>query len=233
MSNITPNNNTVEQGIDRLVEQWRNKPNLNAVIEAIIGGSQELEDTFHALDKERMDLENTVGQQLDNYGTIVGQERLNFDDDFYRILLNARIGINVSEGEPERIISTAKKLTKAAFVHYMNLNKYEIAIGSDGIINPLSVEFLIQNLQRATMGSVRVNYLAIYDGEDSFSFDGTNTKTIGKGFGSIYDLNAGGKMAQLHNVKKSFSFSGNNTSDQGFGSIHDPLAGGVFVTDII
>jgi len=229
MSDIIKIDNHVEQGLDRRLEQWKDKPNLEGKIVAHNTGLQELEDVFFDLLNKRLDLSQTEGEQLDQVGTIVGQERLNFDDDFYRILLQARIGINVSNGEPERIIDTLKLLTSANFVHYMNLNNAEIAVGSDGIINPLTVEFLINNLQRVVMGGVRVNYLCIYDGEDSFSMDGPNPKTIGKGFGDLSDpVNIGGKFGECYNIKNKFSFAGNNTSDDGFGDINDPLVGGVF-----
>lgn len=227
MTDIIKIDDHVEQGLERRREQWRNKPNLESVIKSLTTGTQDLEDTFFDLCEKRLDLNQAEGEQLDQFGTIVGQERMNFDDDFYRILLLARIGINVSNGDPERIIDTLKLLTSANFVHYMNLNGAEIAVGSDGIINPLSVEFLISNLQRVVAGGVRVNYLCIYDKTEAFALAGTNTKTVGKGLGTIYDTNVGGKLGQCYTIKKKFSFSGNNTSDGGLGTIHDPLVGGV------
>ena len=225
---VTEITNHIDQALDRRMEQWKDKPNMEAFLRSLFGGYQELETLFFDLIDKRLDIYNTEGVQLDKIGQIVGQERLGFDDDFYRILLLARIGINISNGEPERIISTAKLLTKADYIHYMNLRDGEIALGSDGVINPLTVDFLITNLQRVVMGGVRVDYLAIYDKLEAFSFDGTNAKTIGKGFGTISDLNAGGKIASAHMIKNKFSFSGNNTNDDGFGTIYDPLVGGVF-----
>lgn len=229
MSDITKINNHVEKGLDRRLEQWKDKPNLEGMIESQITGFQEIEDVAFDLRDLRLSIPDAEGFQLDQIGTIVGQGRLNFDDAFYRILLQARIGINVSNGDPERIIDTAKLLTSANFVHYMNLGGAEIAIGSDGIINPLTVEFLLGNLNRVVMGGVRVNYLCIYDGEDSFSLAGNNTKTIGKGLGTIADINVGGKLGQCYNIKNKFSLSGNNTSDQGLGTIREPLVGGVLI----
>lgn len=219
--------NHINRALARRLQQWIEKPNLKSLIEVHAGGYQDLEQVFIDLRDATIAVANAFGAQLDVLGQIVGQERMNFDDDFYRILLLARIGINVSNGEPERIISTTKLLTKANFVHYMSLRGAEIAVGSDGVINPLSVSFLLSNLGRVVMGGVRVDYLAIYDGPDSFSFDGPNQKTPGKGFGSIDDANAGGKFGQVHTYKTRFSFAGNNTSDNGFGSIYDPLVGGV------
>lgn len=230
MGEITKIENHVEQGLERLLEQWKGKPNLEKAIKSLTSGIQDIESVLFELMENRLDISVAVGAQLDRFGTIVGQERLGFDDDFYRILLLARIGINISNGEPERIIDTLKLLTKASYIHYMNLRYGEIAVGSDGVINPLTVEFLIENLQKVVMGGVRVQYLCMYDGDDSFSFDGTNQKTIGKGFGSIYDATKGGKMAKSYRIKKKFSFSGENINDQGFSSIYDPLVGGVFET---
>ena len=227
MSDITKITDHVSVGLSRRLEQWKDKPNLAGTISSLIAGAQDLEDTFFDLCEKRLDIFAAEGEQLDQYGTIVRQERLGFDDDFYRILLLARIGINVSNGEPERIISTLGLLTQANFIHYMNLNNAEIALGSDGIINPLTTDFLIANMQRVVMGGVRVNYLCVYDPDEAFSFAGNNTKTIGKGFGTVADANVGGKFGQCYTLKKKFSFSGNNTSDGGFGTIADPLVGGV------
>lgn len=219
--------NHIDQALERRMEQWKEKTNFESVLRSCLGGIQDLENMFFDLDEKRLDIFQAVGYQLDRIGVIVGQDRLNFDDDFYRILLLARIGINVSNGEPERIINTTKLLTKASFVHYMNLRNAEIALGSDGVINPLSVEFLIFNLQRVVMGGVRVNYLSIYSPTNAFSMDGVNASTPGHGFGTIADLAIGGEFGQMYTIKNKFSFSGNNTSDGGFGSIYDPLVGGV------
>lgn len=225
---ITKIENHIDEALSRRLEQWIGKPNMEKVLTIHAGGYQELENTLINLRDKTFSIDDSEGFQLDLIGELVGQARMGFDDAFYRILLYARIGINISNGEPERIINTLKLLTKAKFIHYMNLRGGEIAIGSDGVINPLSVEFLISNIQRVVMGGVRVNYLAMYDGEDSFALEGANQKTIGKGLGSIYDASAGGKLAQSYTIKNKFSFSGNNTSDGGLGSIYDPLVGGVF-----
>lgn len=221
--------NHSEQGLDRRLEQWKDKQNLEKAIKAFISGAQSLEDTLFDLKEKRLGVFDAEGKQLDRIGEIVGQVRLNFGDDFYRILLLARIGINVSNGESERVINTARLLTAANFIHNRNYFNGEIGIGSDGQINPLTVDFLISNLQRVAMAGVRINELCIYDPDEAFAMDGPNVKTIGQGFGSIYDNEVGGKFGQCYTIKNKFSFSGNNTSDSGFGTLQDPLVGGVFV----
>lgn len=228
MSDITKINDHLAAGLARRLEQWKDKPNLQSAISGLITGAQELEDVFFELCNNRLDLINTIGEQLDQFGTIVGQSRLGLTDDLYRILLQARIFINISNGDANSIIGAAKLLTNARFIHYMNLNNAQFSIGSDGTIDVLSIDFLLSNLQRVAMGGVRSNYICIYDKTEAFSMDGNNLLTIGQGFGTINDINVGGKFGQCYNLKKKFSFSGNNTSDGGFGSIYDTLVGGVF-----
>lgn len=229
MSDITKITDHVSEGLDRRLEQWKDKPNLANSISALISGFDDLEDLFFDLCDKRLDIFAAEGFQLDQIGTIVGQARLGFDDDFYRILLLVAIGINVSNGEPERIISTLKLLTQADFVHYMNLGNAEIGLGTDGIINPITIDFLIENMDRVVMGGVRINYICFYDKTEAFAMAGTNTKTIGKGFGTVADVNLGGKFGQCYTRKANFSFDGNNSTDEGFGTIADPLVGGVLI----
>jgi hypothetical protein len=58
--------------------------------------------------------------------------------------------------------------------------------------------------------------------------EGNNINSPGLGFGTINDVNVGGKLGQCYNIKNKFSFNGNNSVDSGFSTIHDPLVGGVF-----
>lgn len=229
MSEIVKIDDHVEQALNRRLEQYIGKPNIEAVLEIHAEGYQELEEVFNDLMLKRLNIDEAEGEQLDQIGKVIGQPRMSFDDDFYRILLYARIGINVSNGEPERIINTLKLLTKAFYVHYMNLGGGEIEVGSDGVINPLSVEFLLTNLQKVVMGGIRVNSLRIYSPDEAFAIAGPNQKTLGLGFGDDSVADSGGKLAEQYTIKKKFSIFGNNTSDLGFGDDRDPLTGGVLL----
>ena len=212
----------------RFFEQWKNKTNMERVTRALVGGYPDMETMFFDLLEKRFDIAITEGAQLDVIGIIVGQKRLNFDDAFYRILLNVRIGINISEGEPASIISTAKILTGASFLHYMNLRNGEVAIGTDGVINLVTKNFLLANLQKVLMGTVRLNYVATYEKDEAFAFSGVNASASAKGFGTTADAGVGGKLAKINVLQNKFSFNGNATGDSGFGTIADPLVGGVF-----
>lgn len=87
----------------RLVEQFRGSLNLEALIAAYVEQVQDLENVFFQLLLERT-LENAVGVQLDNLGTIIGEERMGLSDDDYRLRLRVRVKINASSGTPEQIL---------------------------------------------------------------------------------------------------------------------------------
>jgi len=103
-----------------LPAQFRNAPNLLALIEAIIGpsdpttwGIQELENVFFALRDERW-LSTAGGVQLDKLGEILGLHRTSADDGEYREALQVQIVINTSEGAPETLIQLVADITGGA-----------------------------------------------------------------------------------------------------------------------
>jgi len=111
----------VAQGL--LPGQFINSTNLRALVEALVGVSnpvtwtiQELEDTLFDLLNNRW-LSTAVGEQLDKMGEVLGESRLSAVDAEYRDALYLRVLINVSEGEPERLIEVLDRLADPAAVH--------------------------------------------------------------------------------------------------------------------
>lgn len=215
-----------EKGLKRLLEQYKNKPNIKALIEIYSIQIQEIENEIIQMRVNRF-ITNAVGKQLDNFGEIVGQPRLGFSDEFYRVLLYAKIGQNISQGLPEQIIALFKLFTNGSTVQYMNLNGAEIALATDGTIEPTILNFVFDQMQRSVAAGVRLTDMIFFDSDEAFSFAGTKA---GKGFGSVNDANAGGKFATLKRKVPPFSFAGSRLSDGGFGTINDPLEGGGFIS---
>lgn len=216
----------VADALARLIEQYKSKPKIEGFMRAMVNQFQELEDVGDTLFLQRM-LDDSVGEQLDNFGTIVALEREGFDDDFYRILLAVKIGQNISRGEPERIISVLKILTQATLVHYQNLGNGNIGLATDGTITPGLETFTFENMERVVMAGVRINFLACFDPDEPFSFDGTGP--VGLGFSSLAAPTSGGKFAFLHRRAIPFAFAGSDVSALGFGTLADPLVGGTMV----
>lgn len=220
-----------QEAVDRLIQQYKDKPNVVGFIRAMTRQTQEMEQVIIDMFLNRS-INDSVGQQLDELGTIVGIERQGFDDDFYRILIRFKIGQNISRGEPERIISTMKLISEAGLVHYQNLGSGNIGLGVDVDLDPTLIDFIFDNMQRVVMAGIRIDFITSFCPDDeSFSFDGVGP--VGMGFSSLAAPATGGKFAFLNNpTGKKFAFdsiAGIDTTDLGFGTILDPLAGGVFV----
>lgn len=219
----------ISDALNRRIQQYKTKQKLAALITALVGQIQDAEDaTFNMITLRA--LEFATGEQLDRFGEIVVQDRQGFDDDFYRVLLRVKIGINNSSGEPESIINTIKLLTEATLVHYQNLGDGSIGLSTNGTIDSSLIDFIFNNMQQVVMAGVRIDFIACFDPDESFSFDGTGP--IGLGFSSLAAPTTGGKFAFLHRkTTPVFAFNSvagvGDPGGSGFGTLADPLAGGL------
>jgi hypothetical protein len=92
------------EALARLPESLKDKSNFAALLGAVSGEIQTLEDLFYALYSDRL-LETAVGAQLDVLGKIVGQERgSSADDAEYRLRIKARVKANKSSGSVKDIL---------------------------------------------------------------------------------------------------------------------------------
>jgi len=96
----------VNQAVARLIQQYRDKPRMEALIAIYSRQVQDLEDALWQLATERF-ADTAIGAQLDVLGIIVGQERQGLGDDDYRALIAARIAANNSEGTAPDIYKVA------------------------------------------------------------------------------------------------------------------------------
>lgn len=222
--------NHVQLALDRLLEQYRDKPGIAAVITALAQQSQGEEDMFVDLYDGRW-IDNAEGKVLDDVGTIVNQARLGTDDVRYRALIRAKIGQNVSQGDPERIIQIALLLFGATLVHLQEAYPagYLIAANADIPIN--LVNLFYEELDKADSAGVRLEHLICFDAEESFAFEGEPGPALG--FGDSTNPTVGGKLAKVHvRTEPAFAFAaapGFDNFDQGFGTIEDNLYGGIMI----
>jgi hypothetical protein len=94
----------VAQG--RIVSQYRNSPLFVALIGAIAGVIQTVEDAFWDL-YSAMLLDSATGVWLEYLGAIVGEAREGWGDTDYRRLIKARILINKSSGTIDEVLTIA------------------------------------------------------------------------------------------------------------------------------
>ena len=207
----------------RLIYQYKNKPKMKGVINAIVKPLQEIENVCWDLIEKRT-LDAATGAQLDVIGVIVKLPRpQGLEDEKYRIRLKVRIIIIVSNGEPEKLIQIFKLLTAAAQIRYIELPNAAHVIYSEVSPPAEDINYIFEALEEGSVGGVKFQEIGIFDAVNPFKFDS------GKGFGTIHDPNKGGKFGTMIRYKKIFKFAG-GTDKGGFGTIHDPLVGGRFVT---
>lgn len=86
-----------EEALERIPRYLSEAPRFRALLESFVEQAEEIEAALQALLNETS-IDNAVGAQLDQIGTVVGQVRAGLDDATYRVMLRARILVNKSSG---------------------------------------------------------------------------------------------------------------------------------------
>jgi hypothetical protein len=97
----------VAGAIGRLREQFKDKPNIVALLSALVRPSQAIENTLQDMLVFRT-VDRATGVNLDRLGKIVGQPRNGLVDDDYRRYIRARIAANRSRGTVNDILKVAR-----------------------------------------------------------------------------------------------------------------------------
>ncbi|QMV49888.1 MAG: hypothetical protein [Mu-like cryoconite phage AB09] len=212
----------------RLLEQYKDKPNIKALIDSLVAPIQTLEDAFDDLNNKR-GIAGAVGVQLDRLGDIVGVTRDGLSDEPYRTRIRIRVIQNLSQGEPDRLIQVYGSLLSASLVLYQeNYPAGSNLMANADIPDSQATEIYKQIQEIAPVGS-RVDYIGSFPAK-AFAFAGGITQSAG--FGSITDPSVGGGIGHLHiPVGIKFAFSGGNPDNLGFGALADPVMGGHFTEE--
>jgi len=180
----------------RLLQQYKGNFRMEALIDALFGQqTQDIEDAGFSL-YGRLDIDNSVGAQLDRIGGIVGLARRGWSDTLYRILLKAKAGQNTSYGTIEDVISVWQLLAQANQVQVVETYPAQVDLYSDTPIHEEIAAFVRDLMQKVVVAGVQVDFLAIiYSATNAFGFDGDNPNI--SGFGDLSDPNSGGEFAYI------------------------------------
>ncbi len=222
---VEKNTQHVTDALDRLIEQYKESSNVRKMLQSLVPQVQDLEDVVHDLFTSRT-LTASEGAQLDKLGELVGQDREGFDDDFYRILITARIGINVSNGEYEKVLDVFKLLTQSALVHLQEWYPAGYGVTADNEVDNDLMKFIANLMKLVDPAGVRLEGIMCFNGDEAFAFAGGPGNA--KGFGDDTDPLEGGEFGFLHDLSVPFAFDGDDTEALGFGDTQDPIAGGAF-----
>lgn len=100
--------------VARLAQWAKDRPNINAFLNAINASSQALEVALQDLVAKRV-LDVATGDQLDQLGDLVGQSRAGATDADYRQRIRARIKVNRSSGTTAEILAIFRVLYAVGF----------------------------------------------------------------------------------------------------------------------
>lgn len=211
---------------NRLLQQYRNLPNIQAILDALVGPYQTLEDAFNDLNTKR-GFAAAEGVQLDRLGDIVGIARSGLTDDVYRTRIKIRVIQNLSQGEPDRLIQVYEFLLGASIVLYQENYPAGLALMANAEIPYGQATLIYEQLQNIAPAGVRVDSIGTYAGL-GFLFSGGISN--GAGFGDLTNLAIGGAFGYIHvPVGIEFTFAGGSPGNQGYGDLRDPVMGGHLV----
>ena len=212
---------------NRLLQQYRDQPNIQAVLDSLVTPLQSLEDAFSELNTGR-GISLAVGVQLDRLGALVGITRGQLGDDVYRTRIKIRVIQNLSQGEPDRLIQVYEFLLGASLVLYQENYPAGCILLANAPVASGQETLIYQNIQNIAPAGVRVDYIGSFPALSPFAFAGGITQS--GGFGDLNNQATGGGFGQVYvPVAIKFTFAGGSPGNQGFGDLRDPVMGGHFV----
>jgi hypothetical protein len=167
--------NQVEEGLGKLMTQWKDKPVVVGLLTSYLENVQQVEDVLFDL-LEKRSLETAVGVYLDALGLLVGELRKGKLDDEYRRAVKLRIAINKSDGTEPVIRELIKELTNADIVNIVDTYPAAVSLlleGEDVFVDQELVNE-ISNILAATISAeikttVLVNPPFVFENDESGS----------------------------------------------------------------
>lgn len=201
--------------LNRLLYQYKGKSNIESLIKDICTTQiQELENAIIPL-FTRLSINDSVGLQLDNIGTIVGQSRLGLSDIVYRLFLKAKIGANVSEGDIPRVIDVWKLITNANIVQLLEAFPAEVDLYYDVPLDDSLKDLAFDLIQKVVGAGIGVGFIAVFENGNAFKLDsdvagddGTIDSLLGLGVALSQGSNTSVVVGELRDTGATFQSDG-------------------------
>ncbi len=125
---LTETTTHVNEALARLLEQFKGKPRIEALLDLYVDQVQEIEVALYDVITETV-LSTAIGTQLDNLGAVVNAERQGLSDADYRTVIRARIRVNLSSGTAADLIAiTALLIPSTATIELIEYFPAELKI---------------------------------------------------------------------------------------------------------
>jgi hypothetical protein len=197
MGNYTQITDHVERAKARQVEFFKNKDNLNKLIQVIAEEVQAMENTINDFHEQRS-LSTASGIQLDNLGEYLNVERGTDSDDSYRARLQTEIQALNKGGQVEALITAYRSLISANKVVVDQYFPATVIVSAEvddmNISNPSVVNAAMQRVRAAGVELV----IGVALSGTSFRFaSAPGQYGTGRGFSSTALGGDGGKFAKI------------------------------------
>lgn len=146
-----------EKANSYLLQQYKDRPNIKALLDSIIEPMQHIEDKAYELYIQYY-LPVATGYHLDRLGAIVGVNRQGRSNDSYRYAINLGIISNNSSATANEIITILKSIYIADKIEYLESGTAYFQIYVQGIEPPESINKLLLELKPAGVSVPSVIY---------------------------------------------------------------------------
>lgn len=192
--NVTEISNHKEVALARLREQYKDLPNLEALLVPMLIQIQELETVFIDL-RDKRSIYDSVGAQLDAWGVVLNRARNGLSDSDYRLVLLGEVAVNVSKGTPEDMIQVFRIFTQPTYVSLNEIFPAKLQLTSVGGVPIGSVDDIKDAVRRACPAGVAIDLFTTAPG-NPFVFLG-DPDPNGRGFGDANDPSVGGFLVSI------------------------------------
>lgn len=177
----------VAEAKDQVWNRFKKCPNFTALAKVTGKRFQILSNDLEDIRTVR-DLDVANGANLDELGSIVGQDREGFSDLIYRTLIKAKTAANRSKGTTENLIDTALILRNSVIADIVYVELFPAAVQIDFLnsLETIQHQALIADLLFLTKLS-GVRLVVTFSSPTPFGFDG-DPDAFGFGVGQFTTL---------------------------------------------
>jgi hypothetical protein len=176
---------------NRLIDQYKEKVNIEAIIDIYADMIQEVEGLLFDLLNNRS-LSTASGKQLDLLGEILDEARSGLDDSTYKVRLLNKVSQINSEGTAEDLINIYKILMQADSIQYGELYPASVVLFAFGATPIGTISEIKKSLLSAKPAGVEVQAINVPTTFLSFVGD-----PDGFGLGDLGDADLGGHLAAI------------------------------------
>lgn len=146
----------LQSALSHVLEQFKDKEVINALLEVMIAEVQEVEEAAYAILTGRS-IATGIGKQLDDIGEDLGVPRFALNDVDYAERLELQIYINTSDGTGKDVGNILKRATKADNVYLARRYPAFVHLHTDGVVTPEVLKMIPKVVAAGVQTQLTVN----------------------------------------------------------------------------